>query len=277
MRRVGIAWLVVAAALAPAAARASTVPVNLEFQAFTPQAVDALPGDTVQWTNGSVRRHTVTADDGSFDSGDLFQDGVFSRQFDAVGTYTYHCTVHLGMTGEVDVRDVTLDPLPAVPVPFGRPVTLTGRTATPSLPVTIEVQTPVGFRPVATAIPAPDGTWSTPVPVRGVADYRAVVGADATDTRHLLVTTRRVEIHATRGGVAVTVTPPDPDAEIVLQLRLRDRFGWWPEARARLDYLSRASFRVRGPVRARVALVDRDRWTALATSPVVRVAKRRAR
>jgi plastocyanin len=160
MRRAGLACLVAvaAAALAPAGARAATVPVNLEFQAFAPQAVDVLPGDTVEWSNGSVRRHTVTANDGSFDSGDLFEGGTFSRQFDAAGAYPYHCTVHLGMNGEVDVRPVILDPLPPTPVPLGRPVAFTGRTADPAAPVTVQVQTPTGFASVATAIAAPDGT-----------------------------------------------------------------------------------------------------------------------
>ena len=279
MRRAGLACLVAvaAAALAPAGARAATVPVNLEFQAFAPQAVDVLPGDTVEWSNGSVRRHTVTANDGSFDSGDLFEGGTFSRQFDAAGAYPYHCTVHLGMNGEVDVRPVILDPLPPTPVPLGRPVAFTGRTADPAAPVTVQVQTPTGFASVATAIAAPDGTWRAVVPARGVADYRAVVGTEATPARHLLVTSRRVEVRATRRGVAVTVVPPDPQAEVVLQLDLRDRFGWWPSARGRLDYVSRASFRVGGPVRARVALVDSDGWTALATSRVLRIGKRRAR
>jgi hypothetical protein len=57
----------------------------------------------------------------------------------------------------------------------------------------------------------------------------------------------------------------------MLELRLRDRFGWWPQRFKRLDYLSRAVFRVDRPVRARVSVVDKDGWTRLAISPVVRV------
>ena len=47
------------------------LPVAVLFQAFSPTQIDALPGDTIQWSNGSERTHTVTADGGSFDSGDL--------------------------------------------------------------------------------------------------------------------------------------------------------------------------------------------------------------
>ena len=50
---------------------------------------------------------------------------------------------------------------------------------------------------------------------------------------------------------------------------LRERFGWWPVARARLDYRLAGAFRVQRPARVRVVLVDKDGWTPLATSRVV--------
>jgi plastocyanin len=275
MRPGALGWLAVAAmAIAPADAAAAPVPVNIEFQAFAPAQLDVLPGDSVEWTNTSERRHTVTANDGSFDSGDLFGGNRFAWQFDSVGSYAYHCTVHLVMTGEVDVRRVLLDPLPAAPVPAGQRIPFTGRTADPSEPVRIESQTGSGFRTIATATPTADGAWSAPVTAHATADYRAAVGSDASQVRRLLVTDRRIRVRATRHGVHVTVTPPDPNAQVILQLHLRERFGWWPAARARLDYLSRADFRVRGPVQARVALVDLDGWTPLTVSPVIRVGER---
>ena len=45
-------------------------------------------------------------------------------------------------------------------------------------------------------------------------------------------------MRASGQGVAVTVTPPDPGATFVLELFVRERFGWWPVKRTRLDYLS---------------------------------------
>jgi plastocyanin len=258
----------------PVAAGGAGVPVTIQFQAFAPSQIDVLPGDTVEWSNVSQRRHTVTAFDGSFDSGDLFGGDSFSHEFDDVGVFAYHCTVHLNMTGEVDVSRVILDPLPVGPVPAGARVEVSGRTADPGTPVTVERAVGGGFQPAATATPAPDGIWSATVPAVATSDYRATVGADSSASRRLLVTDRKLHVHATRAGLSVTVTPADPHAEVVLQLRLRERFGWWPSVRERLDYLSRADFRVRRRAPARVVLVDRDGWTALATSPVIRVGSR---
>jgi hypothetical protein len=77
---------------------------------------------------------------------------------------------------------------------------------------------------------------------------------------------RRVDIRATKHGIHVTVTPALPYGRLVLERFTRERFGWFPVARKRLDYLSRADFRIRPPATVRVAIVDKDRWTPLATS-----------
>jgi hypothetical protein len=60
---------------------------------------------------------------------------------------------------------------------------------------------------------------------------------------------------------------------MVLQLKLPERFGWWPVARARLDKRSRASFTVHGHagVPARVVLVGPDWATPLSQSRTLRV------
>lgn len=257
------------AALAPAASAATTV--GVQFDAFGPAQVAILPGETVEWNNVSPRAHTVTADDGSFDSGDLPVGAVFSRAFAAAGSYAYHCTLHPTMTGEVDVTPVLLDPLPVAAVPAGDHVRFGGRTADASQPVRVERALPDGgFGTIATATPAADGTWSVAVAARDSGDYRAASAAGASLPRRLLVSDRKVEVRRTRHGLAVSVTPALPYGRVVLQLRLRDRFGWWPTRRARLDYVSNAAFRVHRRTRARVVLVDRDGWTVLATSRVVR-------
>ena len=49
-----------------------------------------------------------------------------------------------------------------------------------------------------------------------------------------------------RRSIDVRASPASPGTRVVLQLRLRERFGWWPVARARLDRRSRAQFTVRG-------------------------------
>jgi plastocyanin len=259
--------LLVAALVVALPGTASAATVNVQFQAFGPGQLEVLPGETVEWDNVSERTHTVTADDGSFDSGDLDPAASFTRLFDTAGVFAYHCTKHAGMNGEIDVRPVILDTLPTAAVPAGDPVVFDGRTADASQPVRIERSTNGGeFRTIASVTPAADGTWKTSIPAQATGDYRAANDAGVSGTRHLIVSDRKIVLRATRTGVAVTVTPALPYARIVLEQRVRERFGWWPLTRTRLDYVSDASFRVKRPARVRVLLVDKDGWTALATS-----------
>lgn len=253
----------------PAGASAATQKVTILFQEFSPTSLDVLPGETVEWGNISERRHTVTADDDSFDSGDLFGGDTFDRTFTTVGAYLYHCTVHAGMIGEVHVRRVTLEGLPTATVLAGSLVDFEGRTADPVRPVIIQFDAGSGFHAVGRATPGADGSWKATLPAQTTGDYRAAVGADTSQPRRLLVNNRTVVVRPTRRGIAVRVTPVAPYGRIVLQQRLRDRFGWWPVRRKRLDFISRSSFKVRRPARVRVVLVGKDAWTPLATSRVL--------
>jgi hypothetical protein len=175
------------------------------------------------------------------------------------------------MTGEVNVRRVTLDPTPSRLVTPNSTITLTGRTADPSTRVRVEQNDGTGYQAVATVSPRADGSWSARLLATKTATVRAASGQDASETRQLQVIARTVRVRTTRIGLSVTVTPAAPYARVSLQLLLPNRFGWWPVATQRLNYLSRTRFAVTGPVRARVALVDRDGWTALAISRVVRL------
>jgi hypothetical protein len=259
----GLGALAIAGALVPPQ-------VNVQFARFGPAQVDVLPAETVVWTNVSPRQHTVTSDTGAFASGLLPPGSRFTWTFAAVGAYRYHCTVHPAMTGEIDVRRVTLAPLPPGALRRGTAVELSGRTADPAAPVRIERSSDgVHFTTVATAMPAATGDWRATIPARATSDYRAATGTDVSAVRRLLVSASHVEVRANRRGVALTVTPHAPYARVVLELRLRERFGWWPAAVKRLDYLSQARFRVRRPARLRVVLVDHDGWTPLAISRVL--------
>lgn len=264
----------VGAAVGPhAAAPDDEVAVYVQFAAFGPAQIDVLPGTNVVWQNVSERVHTVDADDGTFASEDLAGGSRYALRFDAVGPHGYHCAIHAGMTGEIDVRRVTLGPLPVAAVPAGDRVAFAGRTADPGMPVRIERTDGAAVQTIATAAPAADGTWSVSAPATRTGDYRAASDAGASQSRRLLVSDRRVLVRATRRGVAVRVTPALPYARVVLQQERRERFGWWPERTTTLDYVSEAAFRVARPARVRVVLVDRDGWTALATSPVLRLGR----
>jgi plastocyanin len=72
--------------------------------AFQPNTVSIKAGDTVVWTNQGPSQHTVTADNGSFDSSVLSPGQTFSHQFTALGTYSYHCAIHPFMHGQIQVQ-----------------------------------------------------------------------------------------------------------------------------------------------------------------------------
>ncbi|HYB84540.1 MAG TPA: cupredoxin domain-containing protein [archaeon] len=59
--------------------------------------------NTVVWTNNDNEPHTVTASDGSFDSGNMNPGGTFTYTFTRPGTYSYICTYHPWMRGFVTV------------------------------------------------------------------------------------------------------------------------------------------------------------------------------
>jgi hypothetical protein len=244
--------------------------VSIEYSAYGPSQLDVLPGETVLWTNVSQRTHTVTSDTGRFDSGHIGTGGRFAVRFTTPGSYRYHCTIHTNITGEIDVRELTLGTLPTAAVPVGQAVEFDGRTATPSRPVRIEERAGgTRFRTLVTAKPAADGTWAANVRADQTGEFRAVSGGAVSELRRMIVGVRRVHVEPTRSGIDVSVTPSDPYAPLLVEVYRRERFGWWPVRRARLDYVSDAEIPLRGPARVRVVLVDVDGWTPIATSKPV--------
>jgi hypothetical protein len=251
--------------------------VGVGFDAFAPPAIDVLTGDTVTWMNTSSRKHTVTADDGSFDSGQIVVTDMYARRFPAAGTFAYHCTLHPFMTGEVDVHDLLLD-RPSAPAGPGRPYPIRGRAALPAgSGVVIEADDGTGYEPVGSATVGDDGSFAAGIVATTTAALRAVAGGDASPPVQLVVldhavtiSLRRLKGHRIR--VDATVTPAAPGSTVVLQLRLRERFGWWPARTLQLDARSHARFviRRRSSPPARVALTLPDRSTVLATSTVKR-------
>jgi len=73
--------------------------------AFDPGTTTVPAGTTVTWTNNGNRPHTVTAADGSFDSGRLDPGEQFSQAFDRPGTYSYQCGFHPEMQGTIVVTE----------------------------------------------------------------------------------------------------------------------------------------------------------------------------
>ena len=69
---------------------------------FNPDTIKVKVGTTVTWTNTGVT-HTVTADQGLFDSGAFKSGETFSFTFAKGGTFAYHCAIHSSMRGTVTV------------------------------------------------------------------------------------------------------------------------------------------------------------------------------
>ena len=75
---------------------------------FSPASLQLAAGDTLTWSQDGAEQHTITADDGSFDSGLINPGDVFAFTFDVSGTYPYYCQIHgapggIGMAGIVVV------------------------------------------------------------------------------------------------------------------------------------------------------------------------------
>ena len=77
--------------------------VDMEDFYFEPANAAIQPGDTIMWVNEGNTPHTVTADDGSFDSGTLQPGESYSHTFQSAGMVPYHCSIHPFMTGSVTV------------------------------------------------------------------------------------------------------------------------------------------------------------------------------
>lgn len=77
--------------------------VTISNFAFSPKQLSVKAGTTVTWTNNDSVAHTVTSDDGFFESGTLNAGGTYSYVFPAPGTYNYYCRPHPYMTATVVV------------------------------------------------------------------------------------------------------------------------------------------------------------------------------
>jgi plastocyanin len=107
MRRlVQVAAFLAVLVLLPQAAMAATVNVSMDDNFFSPLQVKPAAGSTVHWTNDGLSFHTTTGDSplNFWDSGFMSPGSVYDVVFWGAGTYSYHCSIHSGMTGSVAVK-----------------------------------------------------------------------------------------------------------------------------------------------------------------------------
>jgi plastocyanin len=91
------------------ARRKQTSGVDIVDNSFAPARITVDAGTTITWSSSGQNPHTVTADDGSFDSGTLQNGDSFSSTFGTPGSFAYYCELHggpggTGMSGVVIVR-----------------------------------------------------------------------------------------------------------------------------------------------------------------------------
>ena len=86
------------------ATAANATKVDMRTVAFNPKRIEITTGTTVTWTNNDPLVHTVTADDGSWDSGPIEPGNSWSHTFTQPGEYAIHCTPHPFMKAVVVVR-----------------------------------------------------------------------------------------------------------------------------------------------------------------------------
>jgi hypothetical protein len=117
---------------------------------YDPAEVTVPAGSTVVWVNQGKEDHTVTADDGSFDSGYKKKGASWQRAFPRPGKYAYHCAPHPWMKGTVVVV--------AAGAPVPRTAAATNDTAssttTAPAPATTSTMFPPSLAASTTAPPA---------------------------------------------------------------------------------------------------------------------------
>lgn len=78
---------------------------TITIEGFKFSAATAAPGADVSVSNQDGSAHTVTADNGEFDSGNIEGDGEGSiKAPDKAGDYPYHCEIHTSMKGTLTVE-----------------------------------------------------------------------------------------------------------------------------------------------------------------------------
>jgi Icc protein len=77
--------------------------VVVDSFSFAPTMAAVPAGSTITWTNRDDVPHNIVSTERTFKSPVLDTDEQFSHTFERPGTYTYYCSIHPKMTGQVVV------------------------------------------------------------------------------------------------------------------------------------------------------------------------------
>ena len=93
-----------AASEAAAGSGEGAAKAEMRTMTFAPNRLEIAAGTTVRWTNNDQLVHTISADDGSWDSGPVEPGKSWSHTFTQAGEFAFHCTPHPFMKAVVVVR-----------------------------------------------------------------------------------------------------------------------------------------------------------------------------
>ncbi len=77
---------------------------NSPAESFTPGSVTISPGMQVNFYNDDGLPHTIAADDGSWNSGNMDSETTFTVTFSNAGTFRFHDVAHPEIGGTVIVK-----------------------------------------------------------------------------------------------------------------------------------------------------------------------------
>jgi plastocyanin len=94
---------------APTASTAADVTVTIQgnngSNSYAPNPVSMRVGQTIVWRDADSVTHTATQDSGGFNTGTVAAGATSAAtMMNTAGTFTYHCTIHPGMVGTINVQ-----------------------------------------------------------------------------------------------------------------------------------------------------------------------------
>lgn len=83
----------------------ATAEVMIKGFAFEPSTITIKKGTEVTWTNEDSVNHIIISDTGNeLNSDAISQGNTYVHTFSNSGTYSYHCSIHTSMKGEIIVE-----------------------------------------------------------------------------------------------------------------------------------------------------------------------------
>jgi len=94
---------------APGTSTAADVTVTIQSNngsnSYAPSPASMRAGQTIAWRNADSIAHTATQDGAGFNTGTLAAGATSAAtMMSTAGTFTYHCTIHPGMVGTINVQ-----------------------------------------------------------------------------------------------------------------------------------------------------------------------------